>query len=254
MTDKRKLNLARKMISGSRALNELMEYARETPEPVTTENAQEIIGKYDLTGRQIEKFMNISRRVGNARGIVKHLEDRFGIKDGKFQDPQDKAKKSYEKTLKHEIRHLISFIRSRGFKSYLETSADLVIGEGLFGLRRDFEEYAKNLVELKNQTPGRLKRQEDLLKSLLEYGDCPDELIENARGFIKRLKVRQEQIPQWESNLLRNYKDSMDFIINSKESLNVLSYIFSSMPNDPYKGDLSERLNLLKEAYGDNLK
>ncbi len=84
-----KARLESKIIYGAHALEQYFRCLEVSRGSKPLKCAEEIIGKFSLTGNQRAYLEQVAVRADRARGIVKYLENRFGVnQDCEFKDPQ----------------------------------------------------------------------------------------------------------------------------------------------------------------------
>lgn len=74
-----KEKLSEKMMNGAKALYDIFEYSRQSRELLTDEKTDELVKNYELTQNQKVFLNNTLQRTKRAQGIVRYLENRFGV-------------------------------------------------------------------------------------------------------------------------------------------------------------------------------
>tara|TARA_Y100000310_G_scaffold275570_1_gene292179 strand:- start:379 stop:1425 length:1047 start_codon:yes stop_codon:yes gene_type:complete len=82
-------HLANRMIDGAKSLYDLFEWLKDSREPLTDKQVEKITKPYELTQNQGLFLNKTVTRAKRAQGIVRYLENRFGVdEDLNFEDSE----------------------------------------------------------------------------------------------------------------------------------------------------------------------
>jgi hypothetical protein len=250
--------LAGKLVDGARALNEFFDVLSTNREASPRDLASDLSSKYSLTSNQKEYLEKVTERAERAQGIVRYLEDRFGIdENGAFQDVEGlhslllKGRYVPKKLAAQSCNIGIGFEKNRWTH---RNSAGFV--KGATGFNQLGVPLEKTLSRLEERKPTNVLE----VAFYLPSKDCIQKKLETGKWKIAGLSEVDKTLckifglPTPAENVFRRIKDHelrhvFDRVVGDQ------SFVYNETPTHLYEGvTMNSGIRRDKKAIEDRLK